>query len=108
ERRLLDDTLVVLATEFGRTPKINVNDGRDHFPSAFTCLLAGSGIKGGTVYGSTNADGTEVESNPITIPDFNATIAHALGLPSAKEIVAPNGRPFTIANDGKPITELFA
>ncbi|MEM7673645.1 MAG: DUF1501 domain-containing protein [Verrucomicrobiota bacterium] len=107
ERRLLDDTLVVLATEFGRTPKINVNDGRDHFPSAFTCLLAGSGIKGGTVYGSTNTDGTEVESNPITIPDFNATIAHALGLPIAREILAPNGRPFTIADDGKPITELF-
>ncbi|MGB0370010.1 MAG: DUF1501 domain-containing protein [Opitutales bacterium] len=107
ERQLLDDTLVVVSTEFGRTPKINANNGRDHFPKAFTCLLAGAGIKGGTIYGSTNSDGTEVESNPITIPDFNATIAQAVGLPIHDEIRAPNGRPFTIANDGKPVTDLF-
>ena len=107
ERDMMKDTLVVLSTEFGRTPKINQNDGRDHYPKAFTCLLAGAGVRGGTAYGSTNADGTEVEENPVTIPDFNATIAKIVGLPVKQEITAPNGRPFTVANDGNPIEDLL-
>jgi len=107
-RGLLEETLVVLATEFGRTPKINQNNGRDHYPKAFSCMLAGGGVKGGTVHGSTNAQGTDVESNPVSIPDFNATIAHALGLPQDEIIYAPSGRPFTVADKGKPITSIFA
>ena len=107
ERNMLKDTLVVLSTEFGRTPKINQNDGRDHYPKAFTCLLAGAGVKGGTTYGKTNANGTGVEENPVTIPDFNATIAKIVGLPIKQEITAPNGRPFTVANDGNPIEDLL-
>ena len=107
-RGLLEETLVVLATEFGRTPKINQNNGRDHYPKAFSCMLAGGGVKGGTVHGATNAQGTDVESNPVSIPDFNATIAHALGLPQDEIIYAPSGRPFTVADKGKPITSIFA
>ncbi len=107
-RGLLNDTLIVLATEFGRTPKINQNNGRDHYPKAFSCMLAGGGIKGGTVYGSTNEKGTEVASNPVSIPDFNATIAYALGLPQDEIIYAPSGRPFTVADKGRPITSIFA
>ena len=107
-RGLLEETLVVLATEFGRTPKINQNNGRDHYPKAFSCMLAGGGVKGGTVHGATNAQGTDVESDPVSIPDFNATIAHAMGLPQDEIIYAPSGRPFTVADKGKPVTSIFA
>ncbi|MFT5465499.1 MAG: hypothetical protein ACI8UO_000594 [Verrucomicrobiales bacterium] len=104
---LLEETLVVLATEFGRTPAVNVNEGRDHYPRAFTTLLAGGGIKGGTIYGKTDAAGAEVIENKVTIPDFNATIAYALGLPLDHVLYSPSKRPFTVAHKGKPITSLF-
>ncbi len=80
-KRLLGQTLVVLGTEFGRTPRINGNDGRDHHNRAFTCLLAGAGINGGQAYGKTDGRGAEVEDGAVSIPDFNATIAQAIGLP---------------------------
>lgn len=104
---MLKDTLVVLATEFGRTPEINNNDGRDHYPKAFTCLLAGGGISGGQIYGKTDAQASEVVENKVDVTDFNATIGHALGLPIEEKIIAANGRPFTLANKGKPITAIF-
>jgi len=104
---MLEDTLVVLATEFGRTPNINANDGRDHYPKAFSCLLAGGGVKGGQAWGKTDKTGGEVEENPVSIPDFNATIAYALGLPTDKIIYSPSQRPFTVADKGKPITAIF-
>jgi uncharacterized protein (DUF1501 family) len=107
-RGLLDETLVVLATEFGRTPKINQNNGRDHYPKAFSCLLAGGGVKGGSIVGSTDSRGAEVISDPVTIPDFNATIAYALGLPLDQIVTAPSGRPFTIADKGQPLKQLFS
>lgn len=106
-RGMLDSTLVVLATEFGRTPKINPNNGRDHHPQAFTCLLAGGGIKGGQVYGKTTPDGNEIADNPVTIPDFNATIGHALGLPLDQVVHSPSGRPFTFADHGQPVRALI-
>ncbi len=102
-RGMLDDTLVVLATEFGRTPDVNERAGRDHYPSAFTCLLAGGGVKGGQVYGKTDPEGREIAENKVKIQDFNATIGHAMGLPVKKEIYSPNGRPFTLANKGNPV-----
>jgi uncharacterized protein (DUF1501 family) len=108
DRGLLDDTLVVLATEFGRTPDIVADrNGRNHYPRAFTCLLAGGGIRGGQIYGGTNKEGREVEKDLVSVPDFNATIAHALGLPLEKEVFSPSRRPFTVADDGQPITSLF-
>jgi len=108
-RGMLDSTLVVLATEFGRSPTIQVdrNMGRNHYPQAFTCLLAGGGIKGGLKYGSTDDEGREVTENMVTIPDFNATIATAVGLDLKKKTVSPSDRPFTVADKGEPITELF-
>ncbi|MFK5924291.1 MAG: DUF1501 domain-containing protein, partial [Verrucomicrobiota bacterium] len=81
KRGMLEDTLVVLATEFGRTPRINQNVGRDHFPAAFSCMLAGGGIKGGVAYGKTTDDGEKVEDKLVKVEDFNATIAYALGIP---------------------------
>ncbi len=105
---LLSSTLVVLATEFGRTPKINENAGRDHHPTAFSCVLAGAGIKGGQVYGASDADGMGVESDHVSVKDFNTTIAAAAGLPYEKEFTAPNGRPFKIGGGGSPVKKLLA
>ncbi|MBI3735979.1 DUF1501 domain-containing protein, partial [Candidatus Sumerlaeota bacterium] len=106
-RGLLDSTLVVVATEFGRTPKINETDGRNHHPQAFSCLLAGGGIKGGQVYGKTDEHGDEVIENEVGIPDFNATIACTQGIPLDKVVYSPSGRPFTVADKGKPILSLL-
>lgn len=106
-RGLLDETLVVIGTEFGRSPEINSNAGRNHHPSAFSCVLAGGGIKGGQVYGSTDASGHSVADNGVSVPDFNATIAFALGLPIDKVVHSPSGRPFRVADKGRPITALF-
>ena len=106
-RGKLDETLIVLATEFGRTPTINKNAGRDHYPKAFSCLLAGGGIKGGVTYGQTDPEGREVIENKVSIQDFNASIAYGMGLPHDKVVSAPNGRPFKFANGGEPLVELF-
>jgi hypothetical protein len=108
ERGMLRDTLVVVATEFGRSPKINQALGRDHYPKAFSGALFGGGVKGGTVYGATNHTAEIVTDLEITIPDFNATIGHALGLPVEEVVVAPNGRPFKLADKGKPVSAIFA
>ena len=107
-RGLLEETLVVLATEFGRTPDIDQDQGRNHYPKAFSCLLAGGGIRGGRAYGSTDDEGREVRDNPVSIQDFNATIATALGLPLDRIVTSPSGRPFQIADKGQPIDELLA
>ena len=109
ERRgMLEETMVVLATEFGRTPKINGNDGRDHSPTAFSCALAGGGIRGGQVYGETDTIGKKVADRKVGVPDFNATIGYALGLPLEKTVYSPSGRPFRIADKGTPIMDLFS
>jgi uncharacterized protein (DUF1501 family) len=107
KRGLLEETLVVLTTEFGRTPKINQNEGRDHYPKAFSSILAGGGIRGGQIYGKTDKGGHEVAENKVTIPDFNATIGYALGLPLDQVIYSPSKRPFTVADKGQPLTGLF-
>jgi hypothetical protein len=109
QRGLLDTTLVVMATEFGRTPKFDANTaGRGHHPAAFSWWLAGGGIKGGYVYGATDEAGQRVADMPVTMPDFNATIAQAIGIDLQKEHLSPSGRPFTVANKGKPIAEVLA
>ncbi len=104
---MLDETIVVLTTEFGRTPKINQNTGRDHYPKAFSALLAGGGIKGGIVYGKTDKNGAEPIEDPVTIADFNATIAYGCGLPLDQRLFSPRARPFTVANHGDPIKDLY-
>jgi hypothetical protein len=105
-RGLLDSTLVVIGTEFGRKPKINQNVGRDHHPAAFSSLLAGGGIKGGQAYGKSDEDAFYVEDDGVSVEDFNATIAKSLGIPHDQEIFSPDGRPFTIGNGGTPIAKL--
>ena len=105
---LLDSTLVVIATEFGRTPKINGNNGRDHHPACYSGVLIGGGIKGGMVYGETDKQGNRLKEDKVSIQDFNATIGRALGLPVEQEVFSPSGRPFRIAGKGTPIKEVLA
>jgi hypothetical protein len=106
----LQDTLVVVSTEFGRTPQLNVEhqNGRDHHPTAFSCVLAGGGIKGGMTHGLTDASGDRVKEGKVTVQDFNATIAQALGLPWDTILMSPTKRPFKIADKGQPVASLFA
>ena len=105
-RGLLKETMVVLTTEFGRTPKINQNSGRDHYPKAFSSVVWGGGVQGGQVYGKTDK-GIEVTENKINVPDLNATIGYALGLPLDQVLFSPTKRPFTVADKGQPLTSLF-
>jgi hypothetical protein len=110
----LKDTLVVVATEFGRSPEINVDHqgGRDHHPGVFSCTLAGGGVKGGIKYGSSDKEGNKVAEQVVTVQDFNATIAHALGLPHDLVLMSPSKRPFRIsgpeAAKAAPVTAIFA
>jgi hypothetical protein len=107
-RGLLDETLVVVASEFGRTPRINEHRGRDHHPACFTIALAGGGVRGGAVHGASDDRGDRVARDPVTVPDVLATIGWALGMPVDQVVTAPNGRPFTTGNHGAPLRGLFA
>lgn len=109
ERGLLDSTLIVWMGEFGRTPTINPQNGRDHFPLAWSTVLAGGGIKGGQVYGSTGESGMQVEKDPMSVPDYMATICAAVGIDPKHENITPEGRPIPVVErGGKPIPELLA
>jgi hypothetical protein len=104
----LKDTLIVLTSEFGRTPIINQNSGRDHYPKAFSSVLAGGPVKGGTIYGKTSDGGEEVIDKAVKIQDFNASIAYGLGMPYDATLFSPSKRPFKVAHKGKPVKELFS
>ncbi|MEZ5951997.1 MAG: DUF1501 domain-containing protein [Planctomycetaceae bacterium] len=108
QRGLLKETMVVLTTEFGRTPRINQNAGRDHHPAAFSSVLAGAGIKMGQFVGSSDAEGKYTADDPVGVEDFNATIATAMGMDLTQEIISPSGRPFRVAADGAPINKLLS
>jgi hypothetical protein len=108
ERKLLDDTLVVWMGEFGRTPTINPAHGRDHYPAAWSAALAGGGSRGGLAYGSTDAEGAKVASDPVTVPDLFATIATLLGIDPKREEMSPVGRPIAVSDNGKAIQGLIA
>ena len=105
-RGMLKETLVAVASEFGRTPKINARAGRDHWPKVFSVLLAGGGIKGGQVYGSSNA--TEPEENALNVEDWATTMYHCLGIVADKELMAPGDRPIEIVKGGKVRKDLLA
>jgi len=108
ERGLLESTLVVLCSEFGRGPKINGNAGRDHHPKVFSTLLAGGGIKGGFIYGSSDKEGMAVADKQTSPQDFLSTIGWSLGLPVDEVVMSPSNRPFTVGDKGKAVMELFA
>ena len=105
-RGLLDETLVAVAGDFGRTPKINAMAGRDHWPYCYTQLLAGGGIRGGTVYGASDRNAAYVKDRPVSPADFHATILHAFGLSPDATILDPLDRPVRIS-EGTPLASLF-
>jgi hypothetical protein len=108
QRGLLADTLVCLVTEFGRTPKVNDRQGRDHWTHAFSFAFAGAGVPGGQVVGSTDRDGGFItSSNAYTIEDYAASIFAKVGIDRAHPLHTPTGRPVPIAGKGRPIPELF-
>jgi hypothetical protein len=107
-RGLLDSTLVMVTTEFGRTPKINSTAGRDHWPKVFSVVLAGGGIKRGLVHGSSNATGSEPENDPLTVENFAATMYHLVGVNHEKDLIAPGNRPLKIVKDGEVTKALLA
>jgi uncharacterized protein (DUF1501 family) len=108
ERGLLDSTLVVVNTEFGRTPKINGTAGRDHWPKVFSIALAGGGVKRGYVHGSSDATGGEPDSDPLSVEDYAATIFHQIGIDPDKTLMTPGGRPQYIVKDGHVVKDLLA
>jgi uncharacterized protein (DUF1501 family) len=105
---LLNRTIVMVSSEFGRTPKINKDGGRDHWPKVFSIALAGGGIKKGFVFGASNSTATEPERDPLGPEDLATTLYHQLGIVADKELMAPGGRPIEIVDGGKVRNELLA
>ena len=108
ERGLLEKTVVLWTGEFGRTPKVNPRGGRDHYPRVFNSWIAGGGIRGGQVIGSSTADGSSVEDRAVTVPDLLSSICQAMHVNAQHENISPLGRPMKIVDGGEPIAELFA
>jgi hypothetical protein len=105
---LLDSTLIMVSSEFGRTPKINNTAGRDHWAKVFSVMLAGGGIKGGMIYGTSNATASEPETDAVGPEDLATTVYHQLGIVADKELMAPGGRPIEICDGGKVLKGLLA
>jgi uncharacterized protein (DUF1501 family) len=103
----LEETLVVAVGEFGRTPKINATQGRDHWGMCQSALLGGGGVRGGQVYGSSDKIAAYPRDNPVSPEDLLATIYHALGVAPDSEVRDREGRPHRIS-EGRPVTALFA
>jgi hypothetical protein len=107
-RGLLAQTVIFMTGEFGRTPKINVNAGRDHWPNVFTMLFAGGGVKAGQVIGKSDGEGAQPADRPVTPEDVAATFYHLFGIDHKTEYQTPTGRPLQIVRDGEVIPELLA
>jgi len=108
QRGMLERTMVMVSSEFGRTPKINKDAGRDHWPRVFSVAFAGGGFKKGLIYGSSDATGAEPDSNPLTVENMSATVFNQLGINPEKHLIAPGGRPAAIVKDGQVMTDLLA
>ncbi len=107
-RGLLDSTLVVVNSEFGRTPKINAGGGRDHWPRVFSIILAGGGIRRGQVYGASDALAAEPARSPLTVEDYAHTVYHLLGIDARKDLMSPGDRPQPIVANGQVAKGLLA
>jgi hypothetical protein len=109
DRGLLETTLIVWMGEFGRTPKINEQAGRDHFPNAWSAVLSGGGIRGGRAVGDTGPGGEEVRDRPVTVPDLLATVLSALGIDPSRQNVDENGRPIRLVDaSAKAVAEVLS
>ena len=107
-RGLLESTLIVLCSEFGRTPEVTGDGGRNHYPKVFSTLLAGAGVKRGFTYGSSDAEGAHVADKQTTIQDFHSTIGHIMGMNPNEVVMSPSNRPFTIGDKGAVISDILA
>jgi len=107
DRGLLEKTLVIVTGEFGRTPRINKNAGRDHWGPGFTVMLGGGGVQGGRVIGRSNERAERPADNPIGPEDLAATLHHLLGVNTKDEFHTAEGRPVPIVNDGRVVRELL-
>ncbi len=108
QRGLLARTLVIVTSEFGRTPKINPTGGRDHWPRVFNVLMAGGGIKPGLIYGASDPLGGEPADKPVSVEDFAHTLYHLIGINADKRLMSPGNRPIDIVRGGQVLTELLA
>ncbi|HLJ11679.1 MAG TPA: DUF1501 domain-containing protein, partial [Planctomycetaceae bacterium] len=108
QRGLLDETLIVVMSEMGRTPRVNGNAGRDHWTFCYSAVFAGAGIRGGTVYGASDAQAAYVKSNPVSSADICATIYSILGISPEYRVPDRTNRPVGIANGGQPIHDIMA
>ena len=108
EKGMLDSTLVIVSTEFGRTPKINTDGGRDHWPKVFSIAMAGGGVKRGLIYGQSDQTATDVFEDPVKVEDFGATIYDLLGIDYTGHLYAPGDRPVKIIDGGKPVRGIIA
>jgi uncharacterized protein (DUF1501 family) len=107
-RGLLDETLIVVMSEMGRTPKINANAGRDHWTFCYSAMFAGAGIRGGTVYGASDSQAAYVKDKPVSTADICATIYHCLGIDPHYRVPDRTNRPVEIAHGGKVIEDILA
>ncbi len=107
QRGMLEKTLVMVSSEFGRTPKINKDAGRDHWPKVFSVLLAGGGVKGGMVYGTSDQTASDPDMNPTSPEDLAYTMYHLMGIVGEKELIAPGPRPIEIIDNGKLIKDII-
>ena len=107
QRGMLESTVVIAAGEFGRTPTINGDQGRDHWIKGFSIAIAGGGFRGGCAYGSMNATGQEIDTNPVRVPDFLATLCHAIGIDHHKEYVDDFKRPIKLVDEGVMISDIL-
>jgi hypothetical protein len=107
-RGMLDKTLVMVTSEFGRTPKINKDAGRDHWPRVFSVAFAGGGFKRGLVYGASDATASEPDSDPLTVENMAATVYNQLGIKHDKNLMAPGDRPVAIVKNGEVVSDLLA
>lgn len=108
QRGMLDKTLVMVSSEFGRTPKINSGAGRDHWPKVFSVALAGGGIKRGNIYGTSDATASEPDENPLGVEDLAHTVYHCLGIDATKRLMSPGERPIDIVRGGNTRKDLLA
>jgi hypothetical protein len=108
DRGLLDSTLVLITSEFGRTPKVNAGGGRDHWPRVFSIVLAGGGIQRGRVYGSSDSLAAEPKDDALSVEDYVTTVYHLLGIDARKALMSPGDRPQPIVAGGKVVRGLLA
>jgi uncharacterized protein (DUF1501 family) len=107
-RGMLDKTMVMVSSEFGRSPKINKDAGRDHWPRVFSVAFAGGGFKRGYIHGASDPTGSEPDSDPLTVENMAATVYTQLGINPDKKLMSSGGRPQAIIKDGQVVSELLA